>query len=386
MASTSKDVVLLTAHCLCKANTFSSEVPKSQLPLQAYICHCDSCRHVTGALHSVDLRWPTPRAEVNVSKLKVFHLFPSLDLLFCPTCSSPIFFVDLRDTNRLLGVFTGVLKNEAVNLVEFVNQIFVHDTIDGGASAWLRHNFSGSEITRFRFDDTRNEPEELPQEWPPATSLTGYEDKKEDAIPIRCKCKGVDLILHRGDYTESKENELPFNIDPKTHKLLAGFCGCDSCRLQSGVDLFNWTFAQIDCVSFGNSDKPFPSSASALKKLVDVKDPALGTLTYYSSRKDVERYFCSKCSACIFYAVNSRPRSLDIAIGVLEASDGARAEGLLSWPYGARISYREDGDGGWREKLFDSCEKAAEQYRIARQYPKNWNRIAKDENGGRSPE
>jgi len=120
--------------------------------------------------------------------------------------------------------------------------------------------------------------------------------------------------------------------------------------------------------------------------MADAKDPILGTLTYYSSREDVERYFCSNCSACIFYARDSRPKSLDIAIGVLEASDGARAEGLLSWPYGARISYREDGDGGWREKLFDNIERNAEDYRVKRGYPKNWIRIAKDENGGRSPE
>lgn len=80
------------------------------------------------------------------------------------------------------------------------------------------------------------------------------------------------------------------------------------------------------------------------------------------------------------------PHHLDVAVGVLEASDGARAEGLLSWPYGARISYREDGDGRWREKLFDNVEKSAEEYRISRGYPKNWIREAKDEKGGRTPQ
>jgi hypothetical protein len=373
--------ISLTAHCLCKANTFRAEVPETEVPLQANICHCSSCRHTTGALYTIDLRWPLPREDVDLSTLKVFHFSPILDLLFCPTCSTPMFFDVNRDTDRYLGVFTGTLTNESLDLVKFGNSIFVHDTLDGGASVWLRHSKDGSESKRFK-----SFVEELPQDWPSALELTGYEARKEDSVSIRCKCKGVDLILHRGDYTDKEESELPFNIDPKTHKLLAGFCGCDSCRLQSGVDVFNWTFAETKYISFGNSDKIFPRSSFELKKQVDARDPAFGTLTYYSSREDVDRYFCSNCSACIFYVVDDRPEIFDIAVGVLEASDGARAEGLLSWPYGARISYREDGDGGWREKLFDNVERDAEEYRIARKYPKNWIRTAKDENGGRSPQ
>jgi hypothetical protein len=381
MHSTMSSTVPLTAHCLCKANIFRAEVPQSQVPLQASICHCSSCRHVSGALYTSILHWPLPREDVDLSTLKVFHFSSISDLLFCPTCSTPMFFDVTKDTDRYLGVFTGTVTNESLNLVKFGRHIFVNDTIDGGASVWLRHNTDGSKPKRFkRFD------EELSQDWPSIVSLTGYEAKKEDSLPIRCKCKGVDLVLHRGDYTDKEESELPFNIDPKTHKLLAGFCGCDSCRLQSGIDVFNWAFAEMRYISFGTSDKKFPTSASELKELVDARDPALGTLTYYSSREDVDRYFCNNCSACIFYAVDKRSNFLDIAVGVLEASDGARAEGLLSWPYGARISYREDGDSGWREKLLDHVEKDAEEYRSARKYPKNWSRLAKDENGGRSPQ
>jgi hypothetical protein len=148
----------------------------------------------------------------------------------------------------------------------------------------------------------------------------------------------------------------------------------------------NWTFAEIKNISFGDDKDAFPTSGLELKKLVDTKDPAFGTLAYYSSSADVQRYFCSNCSACIFYAVDDRPNLFDIAVGVLEASDGARAEDLLSWPYGAPITFREDGDGGWREKLFDSVEKHAENYRIARGYPKNWARLEKDEKAGRNTE
>jgi hypothetical protein len=291
-----------------------------------------------------------------------------------------MFFRNPQDQTRLLGVFTGVLTNDHIAPIKFINQSFVGDTFDGGASVWLRHpNPDGSEMKRFKLDSEAEPPEELPQLWPSPSELTGFEARKQDAIPIRCKCKGVDFVLHKGDYSSMKKEDLPFSVDPTTHKLLAGFCGCDSCRLQSGIDVFNWTFAEIKLLSFRKADKPFPKSSVELKALVDAKDPAVGTLTYYKSSPDVERYFCSNCSACIFYAAADRPHMLDIAVGVLEASDGARAEGFLSWPYGGSISFREDGDGGWRQQLFDRVEKDAEEYRIARGYPKNWARVKNEQ-------
>ncbi|KAH7071025.1 Mss4-like protein [Paraphoma chrysanthemicola] len=386
MASTDQGWVTLTAQCLCKANTFTAKQSKARLPLQAYVCHCDSCRHVTGALYSVDVRWPVPRAEVDVSKLQVFHHFPSIDLLFCPTCSTPIFFADRNDKNRLLGVFTGVLPNENVDLVQFANHIFVDDTKDGGASVWLRHNANGSEIKRFKLDDQRNNPEELPSDWQPEKLLSGYEKRSKQIVPIRCKCKGIDFTLHHGDYTGVEENQLPFHIDPATHKSLAGFCGCDSCRLQCGVDLMHWTYSELKYITFNKDAPRTVTNASELKSLVDKKDPAIGTLRYYSASESADRYFCRTCSACVFYTNDLRPEIIDIAIGLLEASDGARAESLLSWPYGARIGHHEDADGGWRGKLFDKIEEEAEEYRVQRKYPKNWQRLAKDENGGRTPE
>jgi hypothetical protein len=336
---------------------------------------------MTGALYAIDLRWPLAPKDVDVTGLKAFQFGPNIGLLFCATCSSPMFFDVKKENDHYLGIFTGTLTNEALDLVKFAKHIFVDDTLDGGASVWLRHNADGSEPERLKHYDGV-----LSQDWPLSTKLTGYEGKREDSVAIRCKCKGVDLVLHRGDYSDTKQDELPYNIDPKTHKFSASFCGCDSCRLQSGIDVFNWTFSELKNISFGSSNNAFPTSGLELKQLVDAKDPAFGTLTYYSSRADVQRYFCSNCSACIFYAVDDRPNLFDIAVGVLEASDGARAEGMLSWPFGAPISYREDGDGGWREKLFNGVEKDAEEYRIARGYPKNSARFEKDRDAGRSVE
>lgn len=79
------DLVTLTANCLCKANIFTTQVAKSKLPLEGWACHCDSCRHVTGALYSQDAPWPEKRANVDVSGLKAYNFSPKYDVLFCPT-------------------------------------------------------------------------------------------------------------------------------------------------------------------------------------------------------------------------------------------------------------------------------------------------------------
>lgn len=48
------NTVVITVECLCKIHTFSTEISTSKLPLKCNVCHCDSCRHSTGALHVME--------------------------------------------------------------------------------------------------------------------------------------------------------------------------------------------------------------------------------------------------------------------------------------------------------------------------------------------
>lgn len=292
-----------------------------------------------------------------------------------------MFWDNPQDPDYDLGVFTGTLENIKGDIVKITSHIFTQDTIDGGATMWLRQpNEDGSGAKRYA---THTEGEEYPSDWPAPESLTGFEAKKENNIPLRCKCKGVDLKLERGDYTSKKREELPWFIDPQTHKRLAGFGSCDSCRLASGNDMFNWTYSELKCISFPSSDKAtstFPASSSELKALVDRKDPRFGTLTYFASSEGVQRYFCSTCSATIFYAADDRQEIVDVAIGCLDASDGARAEGFLSWAFGTTglVGKKKDTDGGWREGFVKKVQDESEKWRVERGYPKNWRRIERE--------
>ncbi|VUC33667.1 unnamed protein product [Clonostachys rosea] len=386
MASNTEPKMDITAQCLCKAHTFTASIPLSSLPLKASYCHCNSCRHVTGAMYSCDASWPGPQEIVLNSVLARYSFTQNVTVLFCATCSSPMFFHEHyknRPEPESLGVFIGVLANHAVdNFVEVVDHIFVEDTIDGGATPWLTDINADGTLSKL-WKGRMNTTEQLEAPWPGVSSLMKAEDKAgPDLIPLQCHCKGVNLVVRRMDNEFSKMKadgkELPWFVNPENLKHMCGFDPCDSCRSMFGVDMVHWTFVLTQQVEFAEStDKPFPADTLKLKKAIlsPDRDPRLGTLSFYASSPDVQRYFCSRCSASVFYAVDDRPEMLDVAAGVLWAPEGARAESLLAWELGSLIGNLGDVQGGWREKYVIAVRRGAEKWRIQRGYPKSWKRI-----------
>ncbi|KAK7756333.1 hypothetical protein SLS62_001559 [Diatrype stigma] len=300
----------------------------------------------------------------------------------------------------LYEVFTGVLANlDVPNLVQCSHHIFVGDTRDGGASAWLRApNQSGARPRRWLGHSEKSE--EIPDgaDWPgPIASLPDASVTSERGeVPLRCRCRGVDLVLRAPDreFEGKAWAELPWFVDPVTHKGIASFDVCNSCRIQSGTDIFHWTFALLRQIAFprattsagaqhdssnSNSNSPFPATTSELREAVTGGDPRFGTLALYASSPDVQRYFCSRCAAVVFYCVDDRPDMLDVALGLLEAPSGARAEEFVSWILGGDSAHREDMAGGWRDGHMNAVELAAEAWRVARKYPKHWRTVEKKE-------
>ncbi|KAK0720295.1 Mss4-like protein [Lasiosphaeris hirsuta] len=395
-------IVQITAQCLCKDHTFTASIPSTLLPLRASCCHCDSCRHNTGALYSSDTPWPGSSAEARESSLTRYKFSERINVLFCGRCSSPMFFEEKNggaEEPPTYGVFTGVLKGEYPEgglLVRIVEHIFVGDTLDGGASCWLRRPHGDDAPPAKMWLGKRGSSEEVdyPNLWPSVADLPAPDAKlAQDEIPIRCVCGGVDLVLKAGeaqrDHANAQEVDRgPPVVDPTSHKSLGTFDGCNSCRLSSGVDMFHWSFYLLKYISFPSQDEDgktdFPNHSAELRAAVDLeeergRDPRLGTLTYYSSSPDVQRYFCGRCSACVFYAVDQRPYLVDLSIGILWSPDGARAEGAISWSLGGKASHRQDMIGGWREGLVQAIENSAEEWRIERGYPINWRRTAREQ-------
>ncbi len=407
--------IILTARCLCKAHTFKAEIARSSVPLKARSCHCNSCRHVSGAMYCSSMPWPGAANEIQQSPLKEYAFGKTLTILFCGTCSSKLFWRirsdDLEGPVKY-KVFTGVLDNiDAPNLLQFTDHIFVGDTLDGGATPWLcGPDASGVRARRWAaYEETS---QEIDGDWPPVGALpdAGIKPELGEYVPFRCHCGGVDLVLRRSDreFEGEAPPELPWFVDPITHKSLASFDACDSCRMQAGADVYHWTFALLRQVAFprkpgtwtgtgtaewkgvssNNSNSSFPTTSHELREAVSIhmktsaqegRDTGgLGTLALYASSPDVQRYFCSRCSACVFYCVDDRPETADVAMGLLDAPSGARAEEFVSWAFGGESSWRGDMVGGWREGHINAVESSAEAWRVERKYPKNWRRLERE--------
>ncbi|KAH6626731.1 hypothetical protein B0J18DRAFT_148415 [Chaetomium sp. MPI-SDFR-AT-0129] len=353
------------------------------------------------------------------AKLARYRHSPRVNVLFCARCGTELFFEEWENAEAkksgaeaAYAVFTGALNAAAaegpegadvppitsVQVVQYADHIFVGDTRDGGALPWLRGiNGEGQPAPKVWLGG-RNRSEEVAEgvRWPAVEALAKFEDGLKGAegdagnVPIRCHCGGIDLVLRAGEAQREFEalqksgKELPWFADPVTYKGVGSVDGCDSCRLAVGSELHNWTFALVKHISFAGADQGgFPEDTLGLRAAVDAadgttRDPRFGTITYYSSSPEVQRYFCGRCSAVLFYAADDRSELVDVAVGLLDAPDGARAETAVSWAFGSPIVYRQDMIGTWREALVTAVERDAEAWRIERGYPKFWRRAAKE--------
>ncbi|KAI1823793.1 Mss4-like protein [Xylaria intraflava] len=383
--------IVLAARCLCQAHRFEAVVPRSSLPLQTTCCHCTSCRHLTGSLHSSATLWPGDGAAIRNSSLRRYGFSTSLTVLFCGLCGSTLFCEKAPPGGGPLihVVITGALENVNVpSLLKVTDHMFVGDTLDGGALPWLCGNDIDESSRPHIWKGAKGQGEELSPAAPlPAPEAnTGSPDAE---VSLRCHCGGVDLILRHPavEFAGAENADLKWFIDPVSKKSLCAFDACDSCRMAFGTDVFYWTFALLRHLAFpstsdGDAQLGFPTSSHALEAAVVAenadRDPRLGTLAIYKSSPEVQRFFCSRCSACVFYGNDVRPEMVDVAVGLLHAKEGSRAEGLLSWNYG-RIHWQEDAAGGWREEFVESVVATAERWRIERGYPKNWRRVSREE-------
>jgi hypothetical protein len=104
------------------------------------------------------------------------------------------------------------------------------------------------------------------------------------------------------------------------------------------MEITAWAFVPAIDISLDAAGLiPLPAIAS------QTPNAAFGTLQTYASSANVTRSFCSTCGAIVFWskAELSETSLLDVAVGLLAADEGARAEGWLEW-WTERFSWRED--------------------------------------------
>ena len=97
--------------------------------------------------------------------------------------------------------------------------------------------------------------------------------------------------------------------------------------------------------------------------------PAFGSLQTYHSSENVTRSFCSVCGAIVFFALSEPNQTaertiLDVAVGLLDAPEGARAEDWLEW-HTERLSFREDAVGR-ADSIVNGVETGLKEFRERR--------------------
>ena len=313
----------IKAACHCGQLSASVEVPTTSLPLDLYLCSCDTCRHHSGHLAITSVALPPNKRNFQVKgtpeRYATSEGSTGLSRCFCGVCGACVY-EDSPDEKRV-GICGGALT-KADGLVAPKAHIFVADTKDGGLRDWIPHipawegwpkNEAGEEL--------------LPAgDFYPRAKMV--ESNPAEKLHCSCHCGGVQFDITRPNEESLKIEEqyhpkkrLP--LDGK--RYLAIICACNSCRQCSGYDLAPWAVV------------PVPNIRKMDGSEMDFK---METLRAYESSEGKTRNFCGRCGAVVFWRGPSRPLMIDVSVGLTEASSGARGEEWFEWRT-ERVVYSE---------------------------------------------
>lgn len=330
------------ATCLCGDAQHFITLPETDFPLQADFCHCESCRRTIGTLDFPAAALPKSYTGPGPNVIEKLIAFPFSEHLIYYSCSRCGATVLETDGSGEWGVAPGTLE-KADGIFQFKSHGFIADTIDGGSSDFF-NEADGRELDRW--SRKRGVGEQLPLFWQ-SPDRPIVKPAASDKLHAHCKCGGInfwiarpsersalgqagcpDVLLSHKDAPKPTEDSAWW-IRCNGTKFLAGFCSCDSCRLASGMEWVQWAFIPTVDITL-DSEGRVPFSLD------------FGTLKSYHSSEEATRYFCKSCGAMVFWdGVSRNGGVIDVAVGLLDAPEGARAESWLEWRT-ARLSYRED--------------------------------------------
>jgi hypothetical protein len=385
MANTTKTIA---ATCLCGDAAHNITLPSTAFPIPTYFCSCNSCRHMTGTLFLSTAFLP-PTYEPSSSlldKLTSFRFSDRITQYFCKRCGSMMLCYCIpkpSSTNRTgsWDVMTGTLE-AFDSILDLKGYEYIHDTRDGGFSDFMP-TLNDRPLERWSFDI--NTSSQLPLHWRDPSNPREIVDTST-RLPAYCKCNSItfyitrpssqsthatrawpDLLApHHSSQTQPSHSEndkslstapnKPWHLRSSRTKFLAGLCSCTSCRLASGQELTAWAFIPLTDISLDAEGK-FPLELSSVAgtsgatptSISTAESPFASRLQTYDSSTNVTRSFCSVCGAIVFFALSEQNKApetmlLDVAVGLLDAPEGARAENWLEW-WTERLSFREDAVG-----------------------------------------
>lgn len=185
------DHVLIRCHCGQLTDTVQLQ---HSIPVESILCHCDSCRHCTGALTFSALRLFSPPDSAFTTKLVKYASSNKLWRYFCETCGSHVcyYVVEENSWGVCAGVIEGAIDDRRGRLQIFIGHEFVRDTKDGG----LLPIFPTSTVYPGDYNG------ESVQDW--KTALADLKVNVEvndstDSLPGECHCGSVRFTVGRPD-------------------------------------------------------------------------------------------------------------------------------------------------------------------------------------------
>lgn len=318
--------------CHCGAVRFSVSLPIASLPLRSYFCHCSICRYTQGtyARNSVILPpgikpdWTGGSMSKEVAEYKIPGC-PS-SRLFCSTCGSKIGGVGEH------GTATGgvEVKGQWSMMISLFDDKFWHHCAHafpksvpgGGLLDWLLHQGVAAAGA--------NEEETLWYSPDGSDSCIAAEVERAadgtERLRAECHCGGVSFTITRPTQDILDDGYLRryvSPIDPTKWKALLDLCR--DCGRLSGASVMPWMLVPRVAI-----EPPVPA---------ELGPQPYGTLKTYKSSEPTTRGFCGVCGATVLGATKHRAPTagqavLNVAMGLLRAPEGVRAENWVTWRAG----------------------------------------------------
>ncbi|KAK8001259.1 hypothetical protein PG991_013481 [Apiospora marii] len=258
--------------------------------------------------------------------------------LFCSTCGSTIGGVG-QDGTTTRGI---EVKGQWCMMVSLFDGKFWHHCAHafpksvpgGGLLDWLLHPGAAAADGAHEEEILWYSPDESDFfiDAEPERAADGTE-----RLRAECHCGGVSFTISRPTQDILNDEYLGRYVsplDPKKWKALLDLCR--DCGRHSGAIVMPWMLVPRAAI-----EPPVPADL-----VVGPQRQPYGTLKTYKSSEATTRGFCGVCGATVFGATKHRAPTagqavLNVAMGLLRAPEGVRAEDWVTWRAG-KPSWAED--------------------------------------------
>ncbi|KIX03518.1 uncharacterized protein Z518_07071 [Rhinocladiella mackenziei CBS 650.93] len=297
------------------------------LPIECSICHCNICRHTTGALGAWYVTLKDRPSEESMSNAASYKASEKYTRYFCKGCGCNVFVRSERDGRWLAcaGVveFSGADDSGYKNVAKVMFHEYMGDATDGGIGPYLTR-LGGRDVPCYVTEPHQDAGPMKEGELLEIQTKTNQaqSSSRGDMMEVACHCGGVQLRIAPPPYSESSEG---WHVPVDHSKYYARICCCRSCRLTIGFSMQPWTYIPPSQI-FTVDGKPVVFGPKA-------KETAqMEKLKHYQSSVDVLRSFCTTCGASIFYQCFDRPYIIDVSVGVVRSKFGnVLAREWLAW-------------------------------------------------------